>query len=401
MDKKQYIERKSFYDLKLLKNKGRLLDHLDLELTERCNNNCIHCYINQPENDLSIKQRELGTYKIKAILKEAAELGCLTVRFTGGEPLLRQDFSDLYLFARQQGLKVILFTNATLLNQDIVNLFARIPPLKKIQITLYGIKQKTYEAISRVPGSYKAAMRGIKLLISNKIPFVIKTVFLPQNKKEINQLEAWASKKIPSMDRKTDMVINFDLRGRRDSEAKNHSIKNLRLTADEEIKLLYSKNNNYVGELRRFFSSFSGPKGPWLFYCGAGRKSACVDAYGKVQACMLLRYPKMTYDLSRGTLKEAMEIFFPKILNKKAVNPQYLRRCSNCFLIDLCENCPAKAWMEHGAIDRPVEYYCKISHAQAVFLGILKDDEKAWEVKDWQDRIERFLRSETGGKKIL
>jgi radical SAM protein with 4Fe4S-binding SPASM domain len=401
MDKKQYVERKSFYDFKLWKNKGKVLDHLDLELTERCNNNCIHCYINQPENDLSIKQKELGTDKIKAILKEAADLGCLTVRFTGGEPLLRQDFTDLYLFTRHLGLKVIIFTNATLLNQDIVDLFARIPPLKKIQITLYGIKQKTYEAISRVPGSYAAAMRGINLLISNKIPFVVKTVFLPQNNEEINELEVWAQKKIPWMDRKTNMVINFDLRGRRDSEAKNRMLKSFRLTADEEIKLLCSKKNNYVKEMQRFFSSFSGPKGPRLFYCGAGRKSACIDAYGKVQVCMLLRYPKMTYDLSQGTLKEAMEIFFPKIFNKKAVNPQYLQRCAKCFLIDFCENCPAKAWMEHGAIDQPVEYYCNITHAQAVYLGILKDNEKAWEVRDWQDRIERFLCSEPEKKKKM
>ena len=141
----QYVESRSFYEFKLWKNKARLLDHLDLELTERCNNNCVHCYINQPENDLSIKQRELSTDKIKAVLKEAADLGCLTVRFSGGEPLLREDFTDLYLYARHLGLKVIIFTNAALLTPTAVDLFSRIPPLKKIQITLYGIKQKTYE----------------------------------------------------------------------------------------------------------------------------------------------------------------------------------------------------------------------------------------------------------------
>jgi len=401
MNKKQYVESRSFYDFKLWKNKARLLDHLDLELTERCNNNCIHCYINQPENDLNIKHRELSTNKIKAVLKEAADLGCLTVRFSGGEPLLREDFTDLYLFARRLGLKVIIFTNASLLTPATVDLFARIPPLKKIQITLYGIKQKTYESISRVPGSYEAAMRGIKLLLSRRIPIVVKTVFLPQNKNEIYELEAWAQKNIPWMDGKTDMVINFDLRGRRDSEAKNRLLKSFRLAADEEIQLLYSKHDDYLEKMRRFFSSYSGPKGPSLFSCGAGQKSACVDAYGRVQACMLLRYSEMTYDITQGTLKEAMEIFFPHVLNKKAEDPQYLLKCAQCFLIDLCESCPAKAWMEHGVIDKPVDYFCKISHAQAVYLGILRDNERAWEVKDWEVRIDRFLCSGPGKKKKI
>ena len=95
-----YVKRTEEYPLK-----GRpLLGRLDMELTERCNNNCIHCYINLPADD-PCKARELSAEKIKAILSEAASLGCLTVRFTGGEPLLRNDFQEIYLFARRLGLE--------------------------------------------------------------------------------------------------------------------------------------------------------------------------------------------------------------------------------------------------------------------------------------------------------
>lgn len=72
-----------------------------IELTERCNNDCIHCCINLPVNDSAAKGREMTTDQVKTILKEAADLGCLEVRFTGGEPLLRPDFEELYLFARR------------------------------------------------------------------------------------------------------------------------------------------------------------------------------------------------------------------------------------------------------------------------------------------------------------
>ena len=95
------------------------LVQLDLELTERCNYNCIHCCINRPANDPDARARELTTAQVKEVLKQAADLGCLQVRFTGGEPLLRSDFEELYVFARQSGLKVLLFTNGRLITSNL------------------------------------------------------------------------------------------------------------------------------------------------------------------------------------------------------------------------------------------------------------------------------------------
>jgi MoaA/NifB/PqqE/SkfB family radical SAM enzyme len=96
----------------LWQDRRPLLGRLDMELTERCNNNCIHCCINLPADDQAARERELSTAQIIAILTEAASLGCMTVRYTGGEPLLREDFEELYLFARRLGLKVLLFTKS-------------------------------------------------------------------------------------------------------------------------------------------------------------------------------------------------------------------------------------------------------------------------------------------------
>ena len=137
----------------LWKGGGPLLTHLDMELTERCNNNCIHCYINLPADDFNTSQKELATPRIKEVLSEAEALGCLTVRFTGGEPLLREDFEELYTFARERGLKIILFTNATLITPYFADLFVRMPPLEKIEITVYGMKKNLMRPLPgyRVP----------------------------------------------------------------------------------------------------------------------------------------------------------------------------------------------------------------------------------------------------------
>ena len=109
---------------------------------------------------------------------------------------------------------------------------------------------------------------------------------------------------------------------------------------------------------------------------------------------MMLRHPETVYDLRKGTLLDALTNFFPRVRQMKAVNPDYLLRCAKCFLKGLCEQCPAKSWAEHGTLDTPVEYLCEIAHIQARFLELVKKDEWAWEVKDWQERIRQFVESD-------
>jgi radical SAM protein with 4Fe4S-binding SPASM domain len=92
----------------------------------------------------------------------------------------------------------------------------------------------------------------------------------------------------------------------------------------------------------------------------------------------------------KPNLKDALINFFPKIRQMKAANPEYLRRCARCFLKGLCEQCPAKSWMEYGTLDTPVEYLCGVAHTQACYLGLLQEGEKAWEVEDGVGRVEKF-----------
>jgi radical SAM protein with 4Fe4S-binding SPASM domain len=389
-DKDSYVVNLRADDASLWKGTPPPLDILDMELTERCNNNCIHCYINLPADDLNAKERELSTEEIQKILQEAVSLGCLTVRFTGGEPLLREDFADLYIFARKLGLRVILLTNATLITPALADIFAQIPPLQPIEVTLYGMKRRSYESVTRVSGSFEAAWGGIQLLLEHKVPFVVTSALLPPNKEEIDEFESWAST-ILWMDRAPSYSILFDLRARRDSKQKNQHIKGLRLAPEDAVAFLSREQEKYLQEMREFCSKFTSPQGDNIFSCGAGIRGGCVDAYGYFQPCMLLRHPATVYDLKKGSLKDALANFFPKIRNIKTKNTDYLNRCARCFLQGLCEQCPAWSWMEHGTLDTPVDYLCEVAHAQATALGLLEEGERAWEIKNWKERIRNFL----------
>jgi radical SAM protein with 4Fe4S-binding SPASM domain len=392
MANESYVTTQDVASANLWKGKAPLIGRLDIELTERCNNNCVHCCINLAADDSAVREKELSTEQLKGILKEAASLGCLCVRFTGGEPLLREDFKDLYVFTRRLGLKVLIFTNATLITAELADLLRRTPALEKIEVSVYGMKKSSYEAVTRTSGSFDAAWRGINLLLENKIPFVVKSALLAYNKNEIEELEAWAST-IPAMHSPASWSMFFDLRCRRDG-IKNSLIKSLRVSADDGLRFLTRRQDIYKKGMKEFCLKFMRPAGDRLFPCGSGLGGGCVDAYGYFQPCMMLRHPDCVYNLRSGSLEDALKNFFPKLREMMATNPQYLKRCAKCFLKGLCEQCPAKSWTEHGTLDTPVEYHCEIAHAQARFLGLIKDSEKAWEVQDWKSRVNAFIKRE-------
>jgi len=370
--------------------RASLLGQLDIELTERCNNACIHCLINQPEHEANARAREMETAFVKDILRQAADLGCLTVRFTGGELLLRDDFADLYLFVWRLGMYVILFTNARRMTPELAQLFARIPPGRSVEVTVYGMHPESYDIAAASRGAFAEFWRGVELLREYKVPFIVKQSVLPPNRHEIAEFEAFAAT-LPRMDKMPGYAMNFDLRARRDNPAKNRFIQTLRLSPDETVAML-ARNPRYVKEMREFAGKFMGPPGDKLFNCGEGH-GTCVDAYGNAQMCMGLRHPAMVYDLRDQTtgdhttgdhtgspLRYALTEFFPRLRETRATNPEYLNRCARCFLKGLCEQCPAKAWQEHGTLDTPVEYLCGVAHAQARYLGLLGADERAWEI---------------------
>ena len=194
-----YVRKLNPAQSRLWEKRRPLLQWLDLELTERCNLDCQHCCVNLPAADPRAKKKELSVERIKDILEQAAALGCLTVRFTGGEPLLRDDFAELYGFTRRLGMKVALFTNATLVTPRLADLFRTIPPGEKIEITFYGMRQSSYEAVTRTPGSFAAARRGLALLVEKQVPLAVKSALLPANRAEKSAFESWAAAAVPGM----------------------------------------------------------------------------------------------------------------------------------------------------------------------------------------------------------
>ena len=159
----------------------------DLELTARCNNDCRHCYINLPAGDRAARAAELTTAEILDIAGQAADLGALWCLVTGGEPLLRDDFAEIYLGLKRLGLLISVFTNACLVTPAHVELFRQYPP-RDIEVSVYGATRETYEAVTRRPGSYDAFVRGLRLLLEGGLKVRLKAMALRSTAHELEEI---------------------------------------------------------------------------------------------------------------------------------------------------------------------------------------------------------------------
>ena len=165
----------------------RVLSAFEMEVTARCNNNCVHCYINLPAGDRGAKDKELSLEEIKEIVDEAVSLGALWCLITGGEPLLREDFFRIYLYLKKKGLLASVFTNATLITEEHVRLFKKYP-LRDVEVSVYGVTEETYERVTRTPGSFAAFIRGLTLLMGNGIKVRLKAMVMRSNVHEFPEI---------------------------------------------------------------------------------------------------------------------------------------------------------------------------------------------------------------------
>ena len=346
-----------------LSNKRVPLD-FTLEITARCNNDCSHCYINLPPEDKAAKQLELSLAEINNIADQAIELGAIWCLISGGEPLLRQDFEEIYLLLKKKGLLVSVFTNACLITKKHIELFKKYP-LRDIEVTVYGITEETYEKVTRQKGSYKAFRRGLDMLLESNIKVRLKAMALRSNAHELPAIAEFCRKYTMDYFR-FDPLLNLRHDGNTD---RNQEIREERLDpadiaeieqADEERSSAMEKGCDKL-----IFQEPLHYDCDHLFHCGAGNGSFVVSYDGKFRLCAGLVDPETTYDLRKGSLAEAWNKHVIEVREKRSTNPVFLERCRNCPIINLCLWCPGNAHLETGAMDGFSQYFCDVAHARA------------------------------------
>jgi len=336
----------------------------DLEITARCNNDCRHCYINLPANDRAAQAKELSAAEIGRIAGEAVKLGAMWCLVTGGEPLLRPGFADIYLALKRKGLLVSVFTNACLVSDEHVALFKRYPP-RDIEVTVYGATRETYEAVTRQPGSFAAFTRGLDRLLDSGVRVRLKAMALRSNLHEMDEIAAFCRARTKDYYR-FDPVLHLRLDG---DPVRNEEIRAERLSPGEIVALERADPERFES-LEKTCAEFSHSEFAHsdcnhLFHCGAGMGSFNVGYDGTFRLCSSLWHPDCAYDLRTGSLRKAWEELVPRVRDLRSERHEFLETCRRCPLVNLCLWCPAHAHLETGELDGPTPYFCAVAHARA------------------------------------
>ena len=346
-----------------MKNNRRLISFA-LELTARCNNDCAHCYINLPAGDRAAKEQELTLQEIERIADEAVSLGALWCLITGGEPLLREDFKEIYLLLKRKGLLISVFTNAVIINEEHIKLFKRYPP-RDIEISVYGVTRETYEKVTRKPGSFKKFLHGVDLLMDSGVKVRFKAMALQSTVDELPQIAAFCRARTKDFFRfDPQLHMRFDR-----NEERNREIRKERLSPRQVAELEKADEERFgamekeCGTLINFDIGHRNCN--HLFHCGAGNGSFNIGFDGMARLCSSLYHPDCIFDLKTGTLKDFWDNFIPKVRDMRSDRKEYHDNCRSCPMVNLCLWCPAHAYLETGELDLPVDHFCKVAHARA------------------------------------
>lgn len=324
-----------------------------IELTARCNLACAHCYC-VPDS----KNEELNYSQICRIIDEITQAGCLWLTLTGGEPLMRKDFQEIYLYAKKKGLIINLFTNAALLTPEIADCLKEYKP-HVTEITLYGITPQTYQAVTGHADAFKRAIEGINLLRERGIQIRLKTTVTTQNAQELLQIKAYA--------KALGLSFRFDAQINPKIDSSKTPCK-LRLPPEKavELELTDELQKKSWDEFCQRFWNLVYPEE--LFVCSAGQNSFFIDAYGRLHPCVIARHNG--YAILRGSFKQGWDKHLLAIRKQKH---QIHYQCYGCPVIPICDQCAAWAKLENNDWDKPVEYLCKIAHLRAAGLGMTQN----------------------------
>lgn len=328
-----------------------------IEITHRCNLNCVHCYCNHDTT-----KTEMSLKEICGILDEITNAGCLWLLLTGGEPLLREDFLDIYTYAKKKGMIITLFTNGTLITPYVADYLKDYPPFV-IEISLYGARKETYEEITGVSGSFERCIQGINLLRERKLPLKLKTMAMTLNQDEVLDIESFARKR--GLKFRFDAAINPKLDGFKGPCA-------FRISPEKIVELDMASEERAT-EWREFCKEFWGPpNSDNLYVCSAGIGSFNIGPYGDLTVCEMARVPG--FNLRKNSFREYWYNAISKVLSQKHAGNY---RCASCDLFSLCGQCPGWSYLENGNYQEPVEYLCRIAHLRAQALGLEEKESAA------------------------
>jgi radical SAM protein with 4Fe4S-binding SPASM domain len=313
--------------------------NMHVELTYRCNEQCVHCYcVVEHGKEAEAAKRELTYEEHVRLLDELADMGSLYLTFSGGEVLVRRDFFDIVEHARRRNFTYRVYTNGIGLTEARAKRLAALDPLT-VELSIFSADPAAHDAITRVPGSFTRMMAAVHRLKAEGVRVYLKTVVMKPNAAHLDGVRALA--------RELDVfshTFTCDVSPRIDGDI--HGPSKFQLTEDELVEVYqhealkkYAEADVFNGTPREVANQRTT--------CGPAVNGGCVDPYGNVFPCIAFRVPMG--NLRQKSFRDIWEGPPPAIRDLLAVQHYSdLTECSSCELVGYCTRCHGDNLLERG-----------------------------------------------------
>jgi AdoMet-dependent heme synthase len=327
---------------KALKLNIPLSVHLDL--TYRCNERCIHCYLDHHDHG------EMTTAEITDLLDQMADAGVFYLTISGGEIMMRRDFFEILEHARKRTFCIKLKTNGILIRKKEAD---RIKALgvESVQISIYSHIPEVHDAITKLPGSLADSVEAIRRLRAHGIHVIMANVLMVKNAEDYAGVRALAAELGAQF--VMDPTITPMMDGDRGI---------LSLNVDEAALREVFRNEALVGNVEEFCAPPHGPDEAALdmLPCSAGHTACYVSPYGDV-------YPCVQFPLPSGNVRHTKFVDIwrnsPQLNEVRSITLRDMPSCSVCTHGATCTRCPGLAYME-GNMRGPSSQDCEKSYAR-------------------------------------
>ena len=327
---------------------------VQLDLTYRCNERCIHCYLDHDDHG------EMTTAEIKDLLDQMADAGVFYLTISGGEILMRRDFFEILEHARARTFCVKLKTNGVLIRKKEAERLRELG-VESVQISIYSHRPEVHDAITKMPGSLRQSIEAVRLLREHGLHVTLANVLMVQNAQDYRGVRALGAE----LDAKVtiDPTITPMMDGDR-------SI--LKLNVDQAALREVFRNEELVGNVEEFCAPPQGVDEDALdmLPCSAGHTACYVSPYGDVYPCV--QFPLPTGNVRRTKFVDIWR-HSPQFKEVRSITLRDMPSCSKCAHGATCTRCPGLAYME-GNMRGPSTQDCEKSYART---GIPSENLKA------------------------
>lgn len=297
--------------------KVRTLSRIHIDVSSRCNERCIHCYIPN-ENKCNIMTEKV----FDKVLIQCRSMNVLNLTISGGEPMLNPNLKSFLLKCNKYNFSVNLLSNLTLLSSDLLDVVAS-NPLISVQTSLYSMDENVHDAITRCKGSFRKTMQAITLLHKRDVPLQINCPIMKQNMNNYKSVLEFANSMNIEADSDYSLFGSYDL-----------SCSNLqcRLSADEieeieNTKILKESELEYIRSKR----TSSDP------ICPVCKSSLCISNIGDVYPCEGWQ-SLILGNIEKQSLKEIWENN-PLVLKLRGLTYKDFPKCNSCTCKQFCSIC--------------------------------------------------------------